>query len=348
MDEIFKQLLAELGDQYDKTPGYLAYDLLKSVAIALYGKEGRLDEIESLLDIDNLTYPMLDMFVQQRKGITRNQATRAKGMLQVTGNGTVNIGDLFETASGVQFESTESKTISGTGQVAIQALVAGPTGNVPAQMVTQMPVTIPGITSVTNLEPTQDGFDAETDDSLRERYYIAVRTPPTSGNVYHYLLWAKEISGVGAAKVFPLERGENTVEIVIIDQDKQPASAALVAQVQEHIDPGSEGLGLGEAPIGAYCYVLSAAGLKIDVSASIKMSSGYTESEILANIKESITEYLKGIAFQQDYVSYARLGEAILNSQGVEDYSGLTVNGSAENPIVGRKEVAVLGEITIG
>ncbi|MEC0370893.1 baseplate J/gp47 family protein [Paenibacillus chibensis] len=348
MDEIFKQLLADIGEQYDKTEGYLVYDLLKSVALALNTKAGRLDEIESLLDVENMTYPLLDIFVKQRKGIERNLATYSKGTLLVTGNGTINTGDLFETPSGVQFESKEKKSIVGTGQITVQARIAGPTGNVPAQMITQMPVTIPGITQVTNPEPTKDGYEEESDDSLRERYYIAVRTPPTSANTYHYLSWAKEISGVGAVKVFPLERGENTVEVVIIDQERKPASASLVAKVQEHIDPGSEGLGNGEAPIGAKCFVISASGLDINVTASVTKSSDLTDLEVLANIQLSIAEYLKGVAFISDYVSYARIGEAILNSSGVEDYSGLLLNGAADNVAVGRKEVAVLGVVSIG
>jgi len=347
MDEIFKRLLDGISDQYDKTEGYLIYDMLKSVAIIMFGQAGRLDEIEALLDVDNLKGPLLEMFVKQRKGIIRNPATFAKGVLQVTGNGVVNAGDLFETDAGIQFEAVESKSITDVGMISIRAVKAGTTGNVPAQMIKQMPVTLPGITAVTNPEPTTDGYEAETDDSLRERYYIAVRTPPTSGNIYHYLQWAKEVTGVGAAKIFPLERGENTVEVVIIDQEKQPASESLVKKVQDHIDPGSEGLGNGEAPIGAKCYVISATGLPINVKASVSRSTGYTVEQVKANIEQSILNYLKSIAFMQNYVSYARVGEAILNSEGVEDYSDLLINDKAENPQIGTKEVAILGEMTI-
>lgn len=346
-DDLLQQLLAHISDTYDKTPGYITYDMLMSVALVLSGQLDRLDGIEKLLDVDNLTGALLEAFVQQRKGIVRTPATKSRGTLLVSGNGVVTIGDIFESPAGVQFTATETKNISGSGQVSITAMQAGVVGNVPAGQITQMPVTISGITAVTNPLPTHDGYEAETDDNLRSRYYVAVRTPPTSANVFHYLQWAGEVSGVGAAKIFPVERGPNTVEVVIIDQDRLPPSIALVEAVQEYIDPGSEGLGHGVAPIGAQCYVLGATPLLLNVSVTIQTISSYTEVEVLTNIEDSIRDYLKSIAFLQNYASHARIGEAILNSEGVGDYSGLLINGLAENPQIGAKEVAVLGGVTL-
>ncbi|KOR88784.1 baseplate J/gp47 family protein [Paenibacillus solani] len=347
VSELLDQLLSYIDPSYDKSEGYLIHDMLKSVAIVLLEQKGDLEGIKRLLDVDNLTGALLEAFVKQRKGITRTPATYSSGMLQVTGNGTVNVGDLFETPSGVQFAAAETKMITGSGTLQVKSVMSGPVGNVPADQITQMPVTLPGITAVTNPKPTDGGYAAETDDSLRERYYIAVRTPPTSANIYHYLQWAKEVSGVGGAKVFPVERGDNTVEVIIIDQEKQPAAPVLVDQVQKHIDPGSTGLGEGEAPIGAKCYVLSADPLILDISVSVTMAGGYTQDEVQENIRDSISVYLKSIAFQLNYVSFAHIGQAILDSVGVEDYAGLLVNGAIDNPQVGAKQVAVLGAVTL-
>ncbi|MEC0194790.1 baseplate J/gp47 family protein [Paenibacillus taichungensis] len=346
LEQVLKTLLDGIGDEYDKTAGYMTYDMLKSVSLVAVQLFDRIEDISALIDVENLSGDMLAAFVLQRKGITRTAATNAKGTLLVTGNGTINIGDLFETPSGVQFQAVETKNIAGSAYVSISAVMSGVIGNVPANQVVQMPVTLSGITAVTNPEPTHDGYAAETDTSLRERYYIAVRTPPTSGNVYHYLSWAKTISGVGDAKVFPAARGENTVEVVIIDQFKSPASLELVSEVQAYIDPDSTGLGMGEAPIGAKCYVLSATGLPLNISVSVQMAPDITEPELQANIEASITSYLQSIAFDQDYVSYARIGQAVLDSAGVVDYSGLSLNGGIDNIPVGLKEVAILGAVS--
>ncbi|MBB6218175.1 putative phage protein gp47/JayE [Anaerosolibacter carboniphilus] len=346
-DSIHDELLANIDSSYDKTQGYPIWDILRSFAIEGEKIYQSMNLLAEKVDVDKLTGSELERFVSQRKGITRKQATKAKGQLTVSGNGTVNIGDLFETPSGIQFRAIETKVISNTGIVNIEALVAGDVGNVPANQITQMPVTLSGITSVNNGGATHDGYEAETDTSLRERYYQALKTPATSGNKWHYLQWAKEIPGVGDAKVFPLDRGDNTVEIVIIDSNKHPASADLVTSVQNYIDPSSLGKGEGTAPIGAYCYVSSAIAKPIDISLSVTLLSGYGLEEVQANIENAVDRYLKEIAFKRDFISYAKLGSVILDSEGVEDYSDLVVNGQSDNIPIGVKEVAILGGVNI-
>ncbi|MFD1957332.1 baseplate J/gp47 family protein [Paenibacillus thailandensis] len=347
MDDIFNSLLAAIDDKYDKTEGYIVYDLLKSVALVISQLDEEQKEAEELLDVDHLSGELLAKFIFQRTGIVRTAATNSIGQVTVTGNGTVTIGDLFETPDGIQFSAQETKTIAGSGSVNVKCTVAGAVGNVVINSITQMPVTISGITSVTNPNPTHDGFDAESDESLRNRYYTYLRTPATSGNKWHYYQWAKSISGVGDAKVFPLGSGDNTVDVVIIDQDKQPASPDLVAEVQEYIDPNSTGEGNGEAPIGAKCYVSSAEGLVINISLSVTREAGYSDDSIINNIKGSITTYLEGIAFASEYVSYAKVTEAILNSDGVIDCSSLLINSATANIPIGSRQVAIMGGVTL-
>ena len=55
--------------------------------------------------------------------------------------------------------------------------------------------------------------------------------------------------------MYPTWAGNNTVKLVIIDANKQPPSADLVAGAQGYMDPGVEGLGLGVAPFGAFTTV---------------------------------------------------------------------------------------------
>jgi uncharacterized phage protein gp47/JayE len=357
VDEILKKLLDAISDVYEKSRGYIIYDLLMAVAKVMEDYDLQLKEVQDLLDVDKLSGEMLERYIFQRKGIERTKATHAVGYLEVKGYGTIHEGDLFETKSGVQFRATETKIINGTGTVHIEAVKPGSSGNVPANQITQMPITISGITGVNNPEPTFGGYEAESDESLRERYYLAIREPITSGNVYHYVKWSKEVSGVGGVKVFPLERGENTVEVVIIDQNKQPANENLVQAVQEYIDPNSEGIGNGQAPIGAKCYVVSATGVPINVSVSIIKDTAYTDEQIKTIIENSLREYLRSIASiafnqnstssNQNYVSYAAIGNLIFEAEGVQDYHDLLVNGSNSNVLLGDKEVAIMGDVTI-
>jgi len=341
------EMLSNISEDYEKSPGNLPYDLLRSFAIELSNLYIDLAAIADKIDVDKLLGEELDKYVFQRKGLNRKQPTYAVGVLTVVGNGTINIGDIFESVSGVQFTATQTIAVAGTANVSIQAVIPGGSGNLGANVITQMPITITGITSVNNAEGTYNGYEGETDASLRERYYSELQKPPSSGNIYHYLCWANEVPGVGDAKVIPLWNGNNTVKVVIIDSNKVPASAGLVNSVQVYIDPGISGNGSGAAPMGAYCTVVSATAKNINISVNITRLAGYSVAEVTASITTSITAYLASIAFKQDSVSYAQISSSILNSKGVQDLSSLLVNGGTSNVAVATGEVAVLGSVSV-
>lgn len=345
--DILTALLVAMPDTYDKSVGSFVYDNLAAVAEEIAGLDTDLATATSKLSIANLATTDLDTRVNERTGITRKAATYATGTVTVTGTGTINAGDLFETAAGTQFSSTQTIAIVTNGDVTVQAVVAGSAGNVAAVTITLFPVTLTGFTAVTNAAPTTGGTDAETGAALLQRYYDYVQTPSTSGNANDYLVWAKSVAGVGDARVIPLWNGNNTVKVVVIDANKQPASAGIVSAAQTYIDPGITGLGSGVAPIGAFVTVESATGLNIDVVATIVLSAGYTLATATTNIQNSLVALLQSIAFLQSVVSYAKVGDAVLNSAGVEDYSGLTVNGGTTNVAVGTEQVAILGTTTI-
>ena len=347
-NDILKQMLDDVDNKYDKREGSFIYDALAPVSNQFVRTNENINIVKQKLSIENLVGDELSQRVKENTGvIERRQATRAIGVVTVTGTGTINEGDLFETENGVQFEGTETKEIVESGDVNIRAIVAGHSGEVSAQTITLFPVTLSGLTSVTNAEPTYDGFTQETDGDLLQRYYQHKRTPSTSGNKAHYISWAKEIEGVGEVKVFPLWDGDNTVKVIIIDSNRSPASIELVASVQEHIDPETQGLGEGKAPIGAFVTVESASALEINIQMDVALSEGVTLIDAQSNIEESLTNYFSEIAFKEDVVSYARLGASVLNSAGVTDYQNLEINGGTSNISIGANEVAVLGMVTV-
>lgn len=345
--EILNKMLAAVPDSYQKTVLFPTYDILAAASIPMAEADARLEAVKAKLDPANLTGAELDAYISSRTGQIRNGATYALGVLTVNGNGTVTAGDLFESGGGIQFVATQTVTISGTGTVPIRCTRAGPAGNLPADSITMMPIQLAGIVSVSNLDPTAEGYDAETDEAYFSRYQIRIRTPPTSGNQYHYRLWALEVAGVGDVQVYPLGHGDNTVDVVIIDAAKQPASTTLVGKVQEHIDPNSEGVGAGEAPIGAHCYVSAAQAVTLALSLTVTPMGGVEQAQITQAIQKAVAAYLASVAFKQDYASYAKISDAILDVEWVTDLSGLTVNGGTANVSVADRQVAVLGEVTV-
>lgn len=271
-EQILKRILSNIPDRYDKSKGLFLYDFSKATAIEFERKNKEIQEVASKLDVENLSGEELESFVYQRTGIERKPATKATAAVIITGQegAKISIGDLVG-ADTVNFISLEDKIIGPTGQieVLVECESSGTIGNVPAGAIKYFPVSIAGLTSVTNTESVVNGYDAESDESLLERYYERIRTPATSGNKYHYLNWAKEVVGVGDARVISLWSGDNTVKVIIIDSNKQPASEGLINKVQEYIDPNISGLGEGQAPIGAFCTVVSAIRKDIDVTFTV-------------------------------------------------------------------------------
>ena len=346
VDEIHVELLENISDNYQKSEGFPVWDILRAFAFGLKSLWDKVFDVEAQLDVDNMTGTDLDRFVFQRKGLSRKAANPAVGVIRiVTGEGTITAGNLFATANDIRFEAIETKEVVANDTVAVRAVVAGASGNVAANTITEMPVTITGIAEVTNDNACTDGFDAEDDDALRERYYEALQEPATSGNVYHYKRWAKEVSGVGDAKVFGLWAGDNTVQVVIIDSDKKVPSAETVARCQEYIDPEIAGSGEGQAPVGAYCTVTAATALEVNIETTLDYTGD--ETIIRTEIEEKVAEYLADIAFQTNYVSIAKIGDMILDIDGVNDYLDLEINGSTVRVPIPEKSVAILGTVTI-
>ena len=346
-NEVLTALLDAMPDSYQKTIGFPTYDLLAAVSLRLAETDAVIEDARAALDPENLTGGELDRYIYPRSGIARKAATFAGGVLTVKGTGTIEQGTLFESAGGVQFAAAETVAIDGTGEVPVTCRADGTAGNLPAHSVTQMPVAVQGIASCDNPEPIGGGYAEESDSEYYARYLVVLRTPATSGNIYHYVQWALEVAGVGHVKVFPRVQGANTVDVVIADNAGQPASPALVKSVQDYIDPDSEGAGRGQAPIGAQCFVTAATGKAITVSCTVSKSNTVTEDILTAGIKESVAAYLAGTVFTQDYVSYAQIGAAVMTTPGVIDYSGLRVSGGIVNIPIAERECPVLGEVTI-
>lgn len=348
--DIHNRMLENISPEYDKSKGSFFYDSTKPSAIEFSSAYSKLEDTKSKLNVENLKGEELEKFINQRTGITRKSATKSSTIVRIAGSqgASIKIGDLLSSDT-VKFESIENKTIgpSGVMDVSVQCQEEGSVGNLPAGAIKYFPISIAGLTGVTNQEPISNGYDAESDEDLLQRYYERIRTPATSGNKYHYINWSKEVVGVGDVKVFPLWNGNNTVKIVIIDSNKQPAGEELIENVQNYIDPGITGLGDGQAPIGAFCTVIPAIAKEINLSVTISLDSNYSIMQVKENIENSISSYLKDIAFKEETVSFAKVGALILASEGVLDYTDLLVNGATSNVAIDAEEVAILGAVTL-
>lgn len=339
-EQILSRLLSDISDEFDKSVGSFFYDIDKPVAeiIALIYKKAE-DILKNGFAL-TATGKYLDVKVAEQ-GITRKPSTASTVVVTITGlpGSSVSVGD--KVASDVLvFTSIENKIIgeSETVDVTVQCDMPGTVGNIPIGAINRFPVTLPGLVSVTNPAPAEGGFDVESDDELRQRYFEKVSLPATSGSKYHYIMWAKEVSGVGDAKCIPLWNGNGTVKVIVIDANKGTASDELIAEVTEHIEENR--------PIGAEVTVESASPKVIDISVSVVTASGIDIETAKTKVSESITKYLQKNAFSNTYISYAQIGGCILACDEVSDYTNLLINGATDNVEISETEVPVLGGVT--
>lgn len=339
---ILDRILTNISDEYDKSEGSFFYDVEKPVAIEISSLQSEADSILDKRFADTAVDEYLDKIVEEQ-GLYRKLATKAFGTVTVTGSVGASINSGNKVASDtVNYIFTEDKVIDETGQVSvnIECEVAGSIGNVPINAIKYFPQTLDGLTSVTNTSALTNGYDKETNDELRDRYYQKVRTPSTSGNKYHYLNWAKEVTGVGDADVIPLWSGNGTVKVVIINSNKRAADNTLINSVSNYIEDNR--------PIGANVTVVSASEKAINITVTLVIDTKeYTLNQVKIAIENNLIKYFKDIAFACNYVSYASISNVIFNTDGVVDYSNLLINGSNTNIIIQDEEIPVLGVVSL-
>ncbi len=336
-EEIAAEGLNALDGKYQKSVGFFAWDFFVALGKVLKDLWDKLFYVcDCLTDLSKMEYSDLVNFVYQMRGIRAKVATCASGELTlVTGVGTIKKSDVFETATGVRFQAISNYDLVEGDKFEVECLESGIIGNVEAGSISIIPTTITGIVAVTNEDAFSNGYEAESKEDLLVRYYEDIQTPITSGNIYHYKKWAKEVTGVGDAKVKPLWNGNNTVKVVIVDANRGVPDKSLVDEVQKYIDPlDNWGCGMGQAPVGAYCTVVGADKKELNIACNIVLKSGVEFDTVKANIQAALMDYFYSAAFNETYVSWAEVGAIIKRTDGVKDYSDLTVNGGSDNVVL--------------
>lgn len=254
IDSIIARIDADLNagvdpedDAYiDTTPGTFYADVRTAIAL----------ELERLWDVataDTVAASLVDYAwgdYLDAHGATltvpRREAVASTGEVTFTGtNGTI-IGTGTEVSTvqttadedAVSFETTEAGTISGgTLTLPVRAVEPGAAGNVATGAVELVLSPITGISGITNADAITGGADIESDDSYRERIKLAWSAAQGSGSVADYERWALSDPSVGFVRVTPLWNGAGTVLVVVTDVENNPVSDAVVATLQERLDP---------------------------------------------------------------------------------------------------------------
>lgn len=327
INEHLQNMINNVDNEYDKSEGSLFYDVLAPASIEI---DETYKKAKYLFDMSNpLTAKgeYLDLAVKGRIGdrVARKKATKSIGKVEIRGKNNVVIEKGTKVAcEDIVFETLNRVVIVDNKAICdVECIQDGTIGNLPAKTIKDFPITIQGLEEVINNEATKGGYETETDESFLERYLIAIREPATSGNIYHYKRWALEVQGVGAVKIFPLWNGNGTVKVVVTNNEMGVATTELISSVANHIET--------VRPIGATVTVESAKQKEVIVKATITLLNGYDLQTINVEFLSRLKDLYKQISFKQNYVSFGKVGELLLNTNGVAEYENLLLNEKAFN-----------------
>jgi hypothetical protein len=162
-----------------------------------------------------------------------------------------------------------------------------------------------------------------------------------------FLFTGNQLSETYAAVSIPFYwNGSDNIQLRLFRLGNDTSTILWIDRL-EYRSTFSKNTGEGKAPIGAKVTVEPAAPVFINLSATLTIAAGYNAESVKATARQNVVDYIRSLSFTDDNdIRYVRIGQAILDTTGVQDYSNLLVNGSSDNVVVGTQEVAVLGTVT--
>ena len=189
---------------------------------------------------------------------------------------------------------------------------------------------------------------------MRKCYKGTLQSSRTPFHLIAYKNKVELLPGVGAVKVFPVWNGGGTVKIVLVDSEWSVPSSELVEEVQEAIDPvGTQGTGVGLAPIGHVVTVAGVTGTTIDVSFTLTFSGSASWTTTQEAVKAAIQSYFDDLTrtwadSENLIVRVSQIETKVLNVDGIIDITGTTINQGTANISLDADEIPVLGAVTNG
>lgn len=336
-EELLERMLAKVSSNVDKREGSIIYDTHSPVAVELQNLYIHADWVRKMSYVSTSEGEYLDDLVYDIRGLKRIPATKAvvKGQFNID----VPIGNRF---SGGTLNYIVIEKVS-DGVFLLECETEGTVGN--NYIGTLIPIDyVDGLESAETIEISIPANDIETDDELKERFYESITGDASDGNVSQYKKWIVEHPDVGRGKVFPLWDGKNTVKVSILNVENEIASDTLVGEFQEYLDPNSQGLGNGVAPIGSVVTVTTATGKTIDITVDVYLEAGYEEP---SGVSDAINALFKKLAYTSSVVSFYEIAGVISGCDSVSRITNLKVNSATEDIILADEEVPVVGTLNM-
>lgn len=286
-------------------------------------------------------------------GLSIREATFAELNITIPGNpgGVVPEGEIYQTASGIQYQLDTEVTIPGGGSVIgkLIALLPGTGSNQDVGAKVSLVSPIANVNSDATVESIVTiASDTETIESLRSRLLNRMQLPPLGGSANDYITWAKEVGGVTRSWVLPLYTGPGTVAVSFVTDGEEDIipPAPKVAEVLAYIEELK--------PVTALLSVFAPVAAPMDLVIKIKPNTVDVQTNILNELKDlvkrdaTLAGSYKGPGLTNDgSILLSKINQSISIAVGLEDHEIQTINGLAPaNVVPDDGELVTLGDIT--
>ena len=331
------RMLDSMNNDVDKREGSFVSNMVSPVGTEFAKYYLELDNLLAIMFLEDSTNEFLDKKVHDF-GVYRKLGQSAKGFIKVTGtNGThIPKGSIVVSQGDLEFYTLNGAWINeGMAIIEVEASDVGEQYNIIPNSIEKFSIKISGVESVINEEIFEGGINTETDEELRERFFEIIRRPATSGNVYHYEQWAKEVDGINQSKVKPLWQGPGTVK-VIVTNDNMMVEQDIVEACKAHIEK--------VRPIGAEVTVVTPTAIELNISAEFIMNDGYDSMEAKLQFENNLIEYLSSC---EEEVIYNKVASCLGEIEGIRDYRNLLINSSTSNITFHDEQLPVIKSIIL-
>lgn len=271
-------------------------------------------------------------------GFYRKPGETAKGRVLIKGDRNAKI--INETrlrGNGLDFAVWAPEDISINSdegvEVLIECLTMGHEGNIPPGVEFELETYDSKIKVIKSIEQFKGGIDPETDDELRERFYYFQQHKPTSGNKYHYEMWALEVDGVKRVNVYEKWKGPGTVKVVVYGDKNKSIDEQVLEEVKANIER--------HRPVCPEITVVKATPVVVNITATVKSASlEYAIDTFKANLANYFLD-------AYDKLSYYKLLGCLASCKDILDVVTFSVNGNTKSIGITEDQVAIIGEIQV-
>lgn len=226
--------------------------------------------------------------------------------------------------------------------VPVVALVGGSAGNVQAGAVSLISIATPGVDTVTNAAPLQNGADAESDAALKARFaaYINTLSRATLAAVQF------AINSVQQGLTYSISENQDAAGnyhpgnfVIVVDDGTGHPSPTILSGVTAKVNT--------VRPIGSTFTVIGPTITLANISLSISVGPNGNRSLIAANVATALTDYIDALAIAAP-LPYSVISKIAWDTDpNITNVTQISLNGGLTDLVVGVSGVIKAGVIAV-